>query len=99
MTYELTLPWPPQVPGLAGVPLRYHLGSDLVRAAALRFAGVSPFDAVNRFQVTLGALALALAVRSVIARLGAGTAAVGLSGFTLLATDWSFLLALWLPIS
>jgi hypothetical protein len=30
---ELTLGYPPQVPGLAGFPLSYHLGLDLIRAA------------------------------------------------------------------
>ena len=35
---ELTLGLPPQVPGLSGVTLGYHLGQGLVRAAALRFA-------------------------------------------------------------
>ena len=33
--------YPPQVPGVSGFPLGYHLGPDLVRAAAWRFAGRS----------------------------------------------------------
>ena len=31
IAWELTLPYPPQVPGLAGIPLSYHVGADLVR--------------------------------------------------------------------
>ena len=38
VTWELVASYPPQVPGLAGVPMRYHVGSHLVRAAAVRWA-------------------------------------------------------------
>ena len=34
LTWELTLGYPPQVPGLSGFEFRYHFGSHLVRAAA-----------------------------------------------------------------
>ncbi len=99
ITWELTAGWPPQVPGLAGVPLVYHLGADLVRAAALRWASVSPYDAISRFEVTLGALALALALRGVTARLSPAPFALAVVPWSLLATDGSFLLALVLPVA
>jgi hypothetical protein len=100
ITWELTARWPPEVPGLAGVPLVYHLGADLVRAAALRWADVGPYDAINRFEVTLGALALALGLRAVTARL-AGTTPFALAAvpWSLLATDGAFILALVLPLT
>jgi hypothetical protein len=93
VTRELTLGYPPQVPGIAGFPLGYHLGTDLVRAAALRWAGVDPFDAITRFDVTLWALALALALSALLARLGAPPAAVALAPWILLLTDFSFVFA------
>jgi hypothetical protein len=99
ITWELTGSWPPQVPGVAGVPLVYHIGADLVRAAALRWADVSPYDAINRFEVTLSALALALALRGVTARLSPTPFALAAVPWSLLATDGSFLLALALPLA
>jgi hypothetical protein len=99
ITWELTTTWPPQVPGLAGVPLVYHVGADLVRAAALRFARVSPYDSINRFEVTLGALALALVLRGVTARLSPLPFALTAVPWSLLATDASFLLAFALPVA
>jgi hypothetical protein len=93
VTYELVTGYPPQVPGVAGFPLGYHLGTDLVRAAALRWAGTSPWDSLTRLDVTLWALALILAIRAVVARLGAPPAAVALAPWTLLLTDFSFLFA------
>ena len=54
ITWELTQPWPPQVPGLAGVPLHYHFGADLVRAAAWRWAGVEPYALLNRLEPSPG---------------------------------------------
>ncbi len=42
LTHELVIGHPPQVPGVSGFPLGYHLGTDLVRAAALRWAGPTP---------------------------------------------------------
>src|SRR5262245_48386954 len=88
---ELTLGYPPQVPGVAGFPLGYHLGTDLVRAGALRWASVDPYGLVSRFDVTLFALALLLAAHGVTARLGGSATAATLAGWTLLATDLSFL--------
>ena len=90
---ELTLGYPPQVPGVAGFPIGYHLGIDLVRAAALRWAGTDPFDSANRYDVTLFALALVLTLRGVTHRLGAPAAAVSLVPWTLLLTDLSFVFA------
>jgi len=44
LTHELVAGYPPQVPGVSGFRLGYHLGPDLVRAAALRWAGIDPWD-------------------------------------------------------
>ena len=91
VTWELVAGYPPQVPGLAGVPMRYHVGSHLVRAAAARWAGIHPYDAISRFDITLWALALVLVLRATAHELGLGRAAVGLAGFLPLASDLSFL--------
>jgi len=93
LAWELTLP-DPQVPGLAGVPLSYHVGADLVRAAAVRWAGVRPYAPLNRGEPVLWALALMLALASFARRLGAPTAAVALAPLTVLLTDFSWLCAL-----
>jgi hypothetical protein len=90
---ELVLGYPPQVPGVSGFPLGYHLGTDLVRAAALRWAAVDPYDSISRFDVTMLALALLLAVRAAAARLGLSPRGVALAGWTLVATDFSFAFA------
>src|SRR5438034_3528409 len=90
---ELTLGYPPQIPGVSGFPIGYHFGIDLVRAAALRWAGLDPFDAIARFDATLGALALVLALRAITHRLGASPAAVSLAPWTLLLADFSFVFA------
>jgi hypothetical protein len=93
LTRELVAGHPPQVPGVAGFPLGYHLGTDLVRAAALRWAGIDPWDSLTRLDVVLWALALVLALRSVAARLGAPPLAAALAPWTLLLTDFSFVFA------
>jgi len=93
LTRELVAGHPPQVPGVAGFPLGYHLGTDLVRAAALRWAGIDPWDSLTRLDVVLWALALVLALRAAVARLGAPPLAVALAPWTLLLTDFSFLFA------
>jgi hypothetical protein len=93
LTYELLAGAPPQVPGVAGFPLGYHLGTDLVRAAALRWAGVGPWDSLTRLDVTLWGLGLILALRSLTARLGAAPLAVTLAPWTLFLTDFSFAFA------
>jgi hypothetical protein len=93
LTRELAAGYPPQVPGVSGFPLGYHLGLDLVRAAALRLAGVDPYHAIARFDVTLGALALVLVLRGATRALGGPPLAVALVPWTLLATDFSFVFA------
>ncbi len=93
LTRELVIGHPPQVPGVAGFPLGYHLGTDLVRAAALRWAGTDPWDSLTRLDVTLWALALVLGLRALVARLGAPPLAVALVPWTLLLTDFSFVFA------
>ncbi len=93
LAYELTAGYPPQVPGVAGFPLGYHLGPDLVRAAGWRFAGVRPHDQIARLDVTLGAVALVLLLRATLRALGAPALAVAIAPWTLLATDFSFLFA------
>ena len=75
--WELVAGYPPQVPGLAGVPMRYHVGSHLVRAAAARWAGIHPYDALSRFDVTLWAhRARPRAARRRRTRSGSGRGAV-----------------------
>jgi hypothetical protein len=93
LTHELVTGYPPQVPGVAGFPLGYHLGTDLVRAAALRWAHVDPWDSITRLDVTLWAFSLILLLRAVTARLGAPSAVVSLAPWTLLLTDFSFVFA------
>ena len=99
LTFELVAGYPPQVPGLAGVPLRYHLGAHLVRAAAVRWAGVHPYDLLSRLEITLWAAGLVLALRAAAQALGLGRAAVALAGFLPLASDLSFVPGVWLGAS
>ncbi|MBN2371798.1 MAG: hypothetical protein JXO72_15055 [Vicinamibacteria bacterium] len=93
LTWELSHSHPPQVPGLAGTPLRYHYGAHLVRAAALRWAGIHPYDALARFDLTLWAGALMIAMRGAIHAMGGSSRIVALAPWTLFATDFSFLFA------
>ncbi|HLA76101.1 MAG TPA: hypothetical protein VJU18_00835, partial [Vicinamibacteria bacterium] len=93
LTRELTLGPNPQVPGVSGFPLGYHLGVDLLRAAGLRWAGVDPFDSIARLDVTLFALGLILVLRRVTHALGGSPLAVAAIPWTLLATDFSFVFA------
>ena len=88
---ELTLGYPPQLPGVSGFRVGYHLGADLVRAAALRWARVDPYDSISRFDLTLGAAALLLALRAFGRRAELGRTAVAVLPWTLLATDLAFL--------
>lgn len=92
VTWEVSLGLPPQVPGLAGVPMRYHYGPHLVRAAALRWAGLHPYDALARFDLALWAVALVLALRSAAWLLGAPRLVVRLAGWTPLLGDLGYLL-------
>ena len=93
LTHELLTSYPPQVPGVSGFPLGYHLGTDLVRAAALRWARVDPWDSLTRFDAVLWCVALVLGLRTLLARLGARPFAVALAPWTLLLTDFSFAFA------
>jgi hypothetical protein len=94
LTHELVTGYPPQVPGVSGFPLGYHLGTDLVRAAALRWAGTDPWDSLTRLDVTLWALGLVLSLRALAFRLGAPPLAVAIVPWTLLLGDFSFVFAL-----
>jgi hypothetical protein len=89
LTWELVAGYPPQVPGLAGVPVHYHVGSHLVRAAAARWAGIHPYDSISRFDVTLWGLALVLALRAAAHGLGMGGRVTALVGYLPLAADLS----------
>jgi hypothetical protein len=91
LTFELVTGYPPQVPGLSGVPVHYHVGAHLVRAAAVRWAGVHPYDLLSRFEITLWAVGLVLALRAAAAAAGLSPRAVTLAGFVPLASDLSFL--------
>jgi hypothetical protein len=93
LTYELATGYPPQVPGVSGFPIGYHLGPDLVRAAAWRWAGVRPYDQIARLDLTVGALMLVLLLRAVVHALGGSRRAVALAPWTVLATDLSFAFA------
>jgi hypothetical protein len=90
---ELASGYPPQPPGVSGFTLGYHLGPDLVRAAALRWAGIDPYDSINRLDVTLGAIALILVLRAIARAIGGRALAVDLAGFIPLAADFSFVFA------
>ncbi len=93
LSRELTIGYPPQLPGVSGFPVGYHLGADLVRAAALRWARVDPYDSISRFDVTLGAAALLLALRGYGRRAKLGRPALAILPWTLLATDLAFIFA------
>lgn len=91
VTWEL-VNHPPQVPGFSGRALDYHYGPHLVRAMAQRLAGTHPYDAMARFDVTLQAVALVLALRAAALALGGGALAAVLAPLTLLFGDlaWAF---------
>ena len=96
LTWELVAGYPPQVPGLAGVQMRYHVGSHLVRAAAARWAGIHPYDSVSRFDVTLWAIGLVLVLRAAAQALGLGRGAVALAGYLPLVADLSWIPGAWM---
>lgn len=93
LAFELSHSYPPQVPGLSGTRLHYHLGWPFVRAAAVKWAGVSPYDLMSRFDVTLGAIALVLALRSIASMLGGSALAVAAVPWTLVLCGYSWVLA------
>lgn len=90
LAWELSHAYPPQVPGLAGCTLSYHLGQHLVRAAAVRHAGISPYDLLSRCDVTLCGLALVLAFYGLAWQLGARHAGLLVAGLAPLLADASF---------
>ncbi len=92
VTWEL-VNYPPQVPGLSGHPLGYHVGPHLVRAMAYRWAGTHPYDAVSRFDLSLQTLALVLTLRAMVQALGGGALAVAAAPFTLLLGDFAWVFA------
>lgn len=91
LAWELALGYPPEVPGLSGHALSYHFGQHLVRGAAVRWAGLTPYDLLTRYDVTLCALALVLVLRALVWHLGGRGFALGLAGFLPLLGDASFL--------
>lgn len=93
LTFELSHSYPPQVPGLGGYALDYHLGWPLVRAAAVRWTGLTPYDLMNRWDLTLMAIALVLVVRSVTALLGGTSLAIALAPWTLVLCGYSWVWA------
>ena len=50
---ELTHTYPPEIPFLAGVPLRYHIGMDVLPNLYLSVARFEQLDLYNRFLPTL----------------------------------------------
>lgn len=90
---ELALGLPPQVPGLSGVTLGYHLGQGLVRAAALRYAHLEPLDLISRVDPVVLSLGLILVLRGLAMRLGLPPLGVALAGWSVLLTDFSFVFA------
>jgi hypothetical protein len=93
LTWELSHSYPPEVPGFSGRTMSYHFGLPLVRAAALRFAGIRPYDSLTRFDNTLGALALLLLLPAAVRAVGGTPTAMALAPWFLLSSDLSFLLA------
>jgi hypothetical protein len=93
VAWELAVSYPPQAPALAGVPMAYHNGPHIVRGATAYWAGIHPYDAISRFDNTLLALALILALRGAVAMLGGSPRAVALISWAPLATDFSFIFA------
>ena len=72
------------------MPLRYHVGADLVRAAATRWAGVAPYALLNRLEPVLWALALMAVLAALALRLGGSALAAALAAWSVLACDFSF---------
>ena len=60
ITNEIRHTWPPEIPFLAGAPLRYHVGMDVLPNLYLSVCRFEPLDLMNRFLPTLlfGLLAL-----------------------------------------
>jgi hypothetical protein len=89
---ELTHAVPGQVPFMAGQPLSYHVGMDLVAVVLNRYGGVSIMDSLARFGPTLFITIDVLAVFCFARRfIGSGRAAVVAAVLAVLGEDLSFI--------
>jgi len=95
---EIRHTWPPQVPFLAGAPLRYHVGMDVLANVYLSTAPFEPMDLVDRFLPTvlfgllvLGAYALGHRV------LGSRLSAVWFAALVVFGDDFFGIAKLWEP--
>ncbi len=89
---ELSHAVPPQIPFLAGEPLSYHVGMDLVAAVLHRYGGVAIPDLVVRFCPTMFITIDVMAVFCVARRfVGSGAAAVVAAVLATLGEDSSFI--------
>jgi hypothetical protein len=89
---ELTHTFPPQTPFLAGQPLSYHVGMDLVAAVFHRYGGLAISDLVVRFCPTLFITIDVLAVFCLARRFALpGAAAVAAAVLATLGEDFSFI--------
>lgn len=91
LAWELSHAYPPEVPGLSGFTFGYHFGLPLVRAAALRWAHVHPYDSLNRCDPTLMGVALILVLRGAARLITPRPLAADLAGWIPLATNLSWL--------
>jgi hypothetical protein len=89
---ELTHTFPPQIPFIAGEPLSYHVGMDLVAAVLNRIGGIPIADLVVRYCptmfITMDVLAVFCLARGLI---GSGGAAVTAAVLATVAEDLSFI--------
>ena len=89
---ELSHAFPPQMPFMAGVPLNYHYGMDLVAAVLNRFGGAAIPDLVIRFCPILFLSFGVLSVFCVARRfMGSGEAGAAAAVLTILGEDFSFI--------
>lgn len=93
VAFELARGGTPEVPGLAGVPLRYHYGQDLIRAAAFVWGGLHPWQSLVRFEPVLGGLCLVGIAGIVVRSLGGSERAVALAPWTVFLSDASWMAA------
>lgn len=91
VTGELTHTVPPQVPFLAGQPLAYHVGMDVVAAVLHRLGRVDLMDLLVRFCPTLFMTLAVLSVFCLARRfLGSERGAAAAAFLTVLGSDLSF---------
>ena len=89
---ELTHSLPPQVPFVAGQPLSYHYGMDLVVAMLADLAGLSVLDLTARFIPTLFVVMTTTAAYAFCARwLGSGYAGALAALLIMVGEDFSFI--------